>query len=41
MKDNFFENEAAAKEVEDKLDSIVDPQFKDLLEKQLTIVKTT
>lgn len=41
MKENFFDNEAAGKEIEEKLEAIVDPQFKNLLEQQLTIVKTT
>jgi len=41
MQENFFKNEEAAKEIEEKLEKIEDPQFKELLEQQLTIVKTT
>ena len=41
MKEDFFRNEDAGKEIEEKLEKIIDPQFKELLEKQLTIVKTT
>ena len=41
MKENFFKNEEAAKEIEEKLEKIQNPEFKELLEQQLTIVKTT
>lgn len=41
MQDNFYKNEEAAKQIEEKLERINDPQFKELLEQQLTIVKTT
>ena len=41
MKENFFKNEEADKEIEEKLEKIQNPEFKELLEQQLTIVKTT